>query len=848
MSPTAPGGGPGGRAAERPGGGPGGRAARATGPGPPPAPVDLRLVPAALAVWAAAWVGVAMHPWGAAAGAAVLVGAAAAVVRREVIRAGVRGRATTRHRAVGAAATGTVLALVAAAACLVVVALAQHARTSGTWGDLVRGAATVRVVAVVREEPVRLAPRVEGRSTAGARVVVEVQEVTGRGVGARSRAPVLILGPESWTGVDVGDWVRATGRLAPTARGDDVVALLVVTKGPEPGGAVSPVARAVAALREGHLAASANLSRDAAGLVPGITIGDTSRLPADLEDAMRAVSLTHVTAVSGAHVAIVLGVVIGLSGWMPAWPRAALAAAALAGFVVVVHPGPSVLRAAAMGVVVIGGLLLGRPGRAVPALAASVIVLVLLDPWIARSFGFALSVLATAGLVLVAPVWAAWLAGFLPRGLAYALAVPAAAQAACGPVLVLLQPSLALYGVPANLVAAPAVAPATVLGVLSTLVGTWWPDAAEVCARGAGVFATWIAFVARRFADLPGALVPWPGGVGGAALLAAVTITLAAAVGRGRRHRGGRRVTAVVAVLLLVAVLPGPRRLVVGLLPSEWPPAGWTVVMCDVGQGTSVVVRSGPRSAVLVDAGPPGDAAARCLDSLGVDRLDLVVLSHLHDDHVGGLSRALAGRAVRGAVVSPYREPEQARQDVLGALAGEGVPVLTPSAGAGGWAGDVRWDVLWPADRAVDLASGADGTTVNDMSLAVLLRGPEVSVLTLGDMETTAQAALAASVRRARGGPDPTGPGALTEVDVVVVAHHGSARQDVGLAGLLGAELALVSVGVDNGYGHPAARALGLYADGGATVLRTDRCGGIAVLVDPLATVSGCAADGAAEG
>lgn len=822
--------------------------------------MDLRLVPAAVAVWAAAGIGVGLTPLAAVFGAVGLLSVAGAVVQRTVSRSraapGSRARsarvpvrsAQPRHRAVGATATAVALAFVAAAVCLMVVALAQHARTSGTWGDLVRAAATVRVVAVVREEPVHLPPRVEGRAAAGARVVVEVREVSGRGETVRSRAPVLVLGPESWLGVGVGDPVTATGRLAPTARGDDVVALLVVGGDPRPVGSPSAVARAVAGLRDGLMVASAGLPGDAAGLVPGITIGDTSRLPADLEDAMRAVSLTHLTAVSGAHVAIIVGSVLALSSWLRTGPRALVAGATLVAFVLVVHPGPSVLRAAAMGAVAITGLVVGRPGRAVPALAASVIALVLLDPWIARQYGFALSVLATAGLVLLAPPLAAWLSGVLPRGLAYAVAIPAAAQAACGPVLVLLSPGIAVYGVPANLLAAPAVAPATVFGVAATALGSWWPDAAVATARLSGVFAWWIARVARRFADLPAAVVPWPGGLGGAALLAALTVGafVVALAAHRRAPRTRRRTIAVVLVLLVLAAVPGVRRAVVGVLPSAWPPDDWAVVMCDVGQGTSVAVRSGPRSAVVLDAGPPGDAAARCLDALGIARLDLVILTHLHDDHVGGLPRLLAGREVGEALVSPYDQPARASREVSAALASHGVVLREPRAGVGGRAGDVRWDVLWPTDRALAAAAGVDGTSVNDMSLAVLLRSPHVSVLALGDLETTAQAGLAASVRRVRE-VNPTAAGSLADVDVVVMAHHGSARQDPGLAGLVAADVALVSVGADNSYGHPAPGAIALYEGAGAAVLRTDRCGAVAVLTAPLAVVSGCGPEPAAD-
>lgn len=846
------------------------RARDATTTGPPPPPTDLRLVPAALATWLTAGIGIALP-----AATAVLVGAllaAAALLVLALDRAQMRRsvgacvtrrrtrelRRAPRHRGHGATVGASVLALTTVAACLGVVAVGMHARTAGLWGHLVRDGATVQLEGVVRGEAAPLsAPRYDSTAGTAVRVRVEVRHVVGRGWSGRARAPVLVLGPRGWAALDVGQVVRTVGRLVPTEPGDDVVALLVVPGAPELIGVPSPTASTVAALRDGLMTATADLPADAAGLVPGIAVGDTSRVPADLGEAMRAVSLTHVTAVSGAHVAIILGVVLALTGWVRAGPRAALCAVALVGFVLLVHPEPSVQRAAAMGAVVVLGLLLGRPGRAMPALAASVVVLVLLDPWIARSYGFALSVLATAGLVLIAPGWAARLSGRLPGWLAHGLAVPAAAQAACAPVIILLEPAVALYAVPANLLAAPAVPPATVLGVLATLCGPWWPAGAEVLAAWAGAFATWIGWVARQVSTLPGASLPWPGGVGGALALAVVPVLLVA-VGRVPYARpagwwwarGRRRIVAVSVLAVLLAgaafLLLAPGRLTVRLLPGAALPSDWAVVACDVGQGSAVLIRSGLGSAVMVDVGPPGDAAARCLDAAGVGRIDLLVLTHLHADHVGGLEPVVSSRPVDAALVTPYDEPGAARADVAAVLGSAGVPVATPALGsgpAGGDAGAVRWDVLAPAHGAVAAAHGEDGTTVNDLSLALHLRAPGVSVAALGDLETDGQRALASAVRRARSSDATSASLRLDDVDVVLVAHHGSARQDPALARLLAAELALVSVGAENTYGHPDAGALALYAEAGARVLRTDRCGTIVVLAQALETVSRCAAD-----
>ena len=218
------------------------------------------------------------------------------------------------------------------------------------------------------------------------------------------------------------------------------------------------VQQAAGDLRAGLRRAARVLPRAERGLLPGLVLGDTSRMPAGLVDDFRTAGLTHLTAVSGANLAIVVTFVLvvgrwaGLRGrWLPV-----TAALAMAWFVVLARPQPSVLRAAVMGAIALLALGTGRRRRSLAALAAAVLGLLLIDPWLARSFGFALSVLATAGLVLLAPGWArAWTARGLPRPVAEALAVPVAAQLVCAPVIVLLSGQVSLVAVAANLLAAP---------------------------------------------------------------------------------------------------------------------------------------------------------------------------------------------------------------------------------------------------------------------------------------------------------------------------------------------------------------------------------------------------------
>ncbi|MDR1152136.1 MAG: ComEC/Rec2 family competence protein, partial [Bifidobacteriaceae bacterium] len=203
--------------------------------------------------------------------------------------------------------------------------------------------------------------------------------------------------------VDLGDILILRGHAVPSEAADRERVVL-------PGASIESVRAPtgwrgmVSRLRRGLMGAAAAVPGDAGALIPGIAIGDVSTLSDDLDGAMKGSSLTHITAVSGAHVAIVLGAVLALASALrvPRVPRVALGGVALACFVALVGPGPSVLRSALMGAVTLLALGLGRTRGALGALGASVLVLLVVDPWIAREYGFALSVVATAALIVLA--------------------------------------------------------------------------------------------------------------------------------------------------------------------------------------------------------------------------------------------------------------------------------------------------------------------------------------------------------------------------------------------------------------------------------------------------------------
>ncbi|HYJ74623.1 MAG TPA: ComEC/Rec2 family competence protein [Kineosporiaceae bacterium] len=810
---------------------------------------DLRLLPAAVSAWAAAF-------W--ATGAPVgLVAVLAVVATLAALGCGV---AAARRGLLGRSLPARTLGAVALAAAAVAVVLASTAgalaaRSAGTWPRWVEERAVTRLEGTATSDARRLP---EGGRGQGDRYVVDVDVDAAQARGSRQELelPVVVLASASWRTVSAGQGVTWTGRLG-TADAGDAAAAVVTALGPPvvvPGSWSWRVAdRVRAALRD----ACVGLPEDAGGLLPSLVDGDGSRLPETLRADLTTAGLTHLTAVSGANLSIIAESALWVAGAIgaPRRLRVVLLLLTLAGFVVLARPSPSVLRAAAMGGVGVTAAALSRRGRAVPALAAAAVALLGFDPYLARSAGFALSVVATGGLLLLAPVWAEGLGRWLPRPLALAVAAPAAAQVACGPVLVLLQPAVSLVAVPANLLAEPVVAPATVLGVVAAVVGTVALPAAHLVAVVAALGTGWIAGVAHHAASLPLASVPWPAGVGGAVLLAAleavVVVLTVPALRAALPWMSGARVRS--------AAAPGPspsrRRFLLGAagavaglaglaaagvrpprLPSGGVPDDWSVAMADVGQGDATLLRTGTAHAVLVDTGPDPDLVDAALRRFGVRHLDLVVLTHFHADHVGGLAGALAGRTVGAILVSPLEEPPANAAEVRRVAAAAGVPVVaaTPAraglAGRDGWR--VAWRVLAPFGAAVPLTAPEtdDSDVVNEASVAVVaeLTGPVGSAraVLLGDLESQGQRALAE--RLAAGLDGLGGP-----VDVVKVAHHGSAKQHESLYRAIDARVALIGVGAGNDYGHPAPSALALLRRAGLTVLRTDNSGDLAVAARP---------------
>ncbi|GAA3312695.1 ComEC/Rec2 family competence protein [Nonomuraea dietziae] len=689
------------------------------------------------------------------------------------------------------------------------VAFRVHAVTTGPVAELAARGAVVHAEIVLTGDPkVRQAQAAfRGESVVVEATLESLDTPTGR---LAVHTPVVVFGSGSrWRPLLPSQRLRVAGRLGGAEPGELVGAVLLVRGPPTVLSEPSGLQSMAGLLRAGLRAATDGLPPDQRGLLPGLVVGDVSRMDPEVSADFKEAGLSHLTAVSGANLAIVAGAVVALSrlAGLPLAVRAGLAALAMLAFAVVARPSPSVLRALLMGLVGAIALGTGRPRDGVAALSATVLLLMLFDPGLAREYGFALSVCATGGILLLAPGWRDRMAVRMPRWAAEAIAVPAAAQAAVTPVLVLMAGQLQLVAVPANLLAGPAVAPATVLGVRGSAGGAVVHGGGQAPRAARGL---------RGRLDHHRGRARRPRAAGRAPLARRAHRAAPARGGPSRwrcrclRRAGARMIVLTVGTAGLAAVL------VAGPVIAPWPPARWLLVACDVGQGDALAIAAGPGRAVVVDTGPDPTLADRCLRDLGVHEVPLVILTHPHRDHVGGLDGIFrSGRRVGAVIVSPGRAPAHESARISAALGRKGIAEWVASPGARWRFGPSELIVVGPAAGAVPGGSG-EGSVINNESVVMLVRWAAGSILLSGDVETEAQAELL------RAG--------LPPADLLKVPHHGSARQDARFLAATGARAALISVGADNGYGHPAPPTLGMLHRLGMRVYRTDQSGALAVI------------------
>jgi len=775
-------------------------------------PIDLRLVPMALGLWAGSVGGLLA---GAHRFAHLLWWVAAAIgcVGLLVVVRGIRRRSRGNAAPTGRWRLGLAVVAVASASGAVIAGLA----TVRAAGDPLTAAADSGRFAVLT---VRVdAPAVPLRSTFGlsdsdpsatgaqrVRIGGTAEQAAVAGHQWETDLPVSILATgEKWLSITPGQLLRVEGVLRPDTFPVIPAVQLRTVEQPMVLAEAPWWARAAAGIRTGLSERAGGLGGDPAGLLPGLVVGDTSGISDRLDADAKATGLTHLLAVSGSHFAIICGLVVLILRRVGPRVAAMGGGVVLLGLVVLVGPQPSVLRAAAMGGIGVFALLVGRNRTALPALAAVVIALLVVDPALALSAGFALSVQATAGLVLLAPVWSKSLQrkGF-PRGWADLIAVPLAASVATQPVVTALSGAVSLAAVPANILVAAVVPPALVIGLLCALIGPLSGPVGDALAVADEPLLGWIGGVAHTLARTPDASVPWPAALPWVLVLTGALIVILSVL-RHQRIRAlvGAALAGVALVMVPIQVLPAP----------GWPPAGWMLAGCEVGQGDAFALSTDdPGTAVVVDSGPDPGLVAGCLDRLGIGTVPLLVLTHLHADHVDGLRGVLDGRSIGMIGVGPGREPALAWATVLDRADLRGIPVVELHPGNRWAAAGLSIEVLGP-ERGF---RGTDSDPNND-SVVFRAERSGVRILMSGDVEIEAQQALLRS-------------GADLRADMLKVPHHGSAKDLPEFLAAVSPTVAVIGVGIGNDYGHPSPELLDrLTAAGVSDIERTDTQGDVAV-------------------
>jgi len=610
------------------------------------------------------------------------------------------------------------------------------------------------------------------------------------------RVPIRVMtSKQSMSKLLPGQRFSAQGRIV-ASKEARVAALVVIKDEIEIQTQPSHWASALGAVRLGLRSLSGD--GDAGALIPGMVLGDTSKQSPQFKNSMKRSGLTHLVAVSGANFALVSAFVLWMMQFLFTRMAFRLSATAISliAFIALVRPSPSVLRAAAMAAVLLIAQGTKRGRDSLPALGFAIAAVVIVDPWQARDAGFALSVLATAGLLIFAPVLVEKLSLHMPEKLAQALAPPTAAIVFCSPIIVALSGYLAPMSVIANLLAAPFVAPITIVGFVSSLFSPFAPLLSSALIWFIRFPAGAIALIAHWASSFP-VLTLRTGKIG---FLIVACFTLLAWL-----FKKWFKYITIFTLIVLISIT----------WLQRWPGGDWQIANCDIGQGDSMVLNLGNHQGLVIDVGPDAVAEDRCLKALGIKEIPLLILSHFHADHVAGLPGALNKRTVGQVWVSVNSAPLV--ESAMAHVALEGVEIIKAVRGMSSRVGPLTIKVLWPTLSATSFEEmPGEGSQINNSSIATLITSDEFSIFAGGDLEPPVQQILVKDV---------------TPVDIYKVCHHGSRYQDLAFMAALHPRISVISVGVGNTYGHPAVQTLEALTRLGSEVVRTDIDGAIAVQV-----------------
>ncbi|MDR0488957.1 MAG: ComEC/Rec2 family competence protein [Propionibacteriaceae bacterium] len=750
---------------------------------------DLRLVPPALAVWGGMWL-ITGWEWGMwiCVGVAGISGAVLAIGKAKL-----SDRVRLQVMVLG----------VMMVSCLVVGGLRVWSSGHGPLVEAAEKTAVVEVDVVIQNA--RLSP------TWGMAVVnATCHSGTIAGQTFKIRQPVVLFVPtsytEQWLGLPAGSLISVTVKLGSADR-SDLASVTMSVLGEAQIIRPPPVWQSVIeSMRSGLRNAMYRSPSEHASLVPALVVGDTSTMPVSLTDDFRKTGLTHLTAVSGANLAIMLSFLSVIARYMGVRGRwlTVISVVGVAVFIALCHSEPSVLRASAMGIVTLAAVGRGSGrGAGLASLSLAVIGLCWIDPWMSRSMGFILSILACLGIIVWGRRWSQVLERWLPGWVAEAMAIPLAAQIATQPVICWLSGAVSVAGILANAAAGPWVAPATVLGFVAALISPVSPVIASWAGYVAGWCAQPILIVGHNLASLPGASYPWPTTIVAMVIIVAACVVMAWVM----PTLLGRAWVVLLATSIMVSLMVLPP------YQPGWPGHNWTVAMCDVGQGDALAVRTGEGEAIVFDVGPEGESITTCIQQLGIRQISLLVLTHFHADHSGGFEEVISSIPIKALLV-PRGGGYSA--EVLERAAAKGIPISIGEKGTMGQVGEARIAILSAWQSVLPSTVQGESATENDESLVVRVDTDSMSLLITGDIENLGQQAAMTDLE-------------ALKVDILKVPHHGSARHETEFLEATQARIAVIGVGKGNSYGHPAPSTVSTLVNAGMEVIRTDEHGSITI-------------------
>ncbi|MFM1825795.1 MAG: hypothetical protein RLZZ37_430 [Actinomycetota bacterium] len=561
-------------------------------------------------------------------------------------------------------------------------------------------------------------------------------------------------------------------------------------------------------IRTNFILSAKRISSEGSELLPGLILGDTRFQSKTLKEEMKLSGLTHLTAVSGGNIAILI---VALSFLLRKTKinlkvQIVFILIFLLFFALLVRTEPSVIRASLMAAIVLISLLYGVFRQAINALLITICVALLLDPNLATSWGFSLSVFATFGLLFFTEPILKYLIKFFPwlnQNLLMVFSVALAAQFSTMGLVAGFTGLISIWSVFANILVSPIVPFVTILGYLGLIISNLNTSLAIIFNLPASIFANWIVMVSHFFANKELSTIKISNGLLGfliANLILGLIIFLIKKF----------NILTIFSTLTLTLVFVMTIKFV--FFNTNWPINNWQFAMCDVSQGDGLVMRDSNGKTVVVDVGPDGKLMTKCLKRLGIKQIDILLLTHFHLDHVEGLRDVLRNYEIKTVFTSWIKEPFEESKRVEQLLHPQRLNFLT--SGQNLQLGEIRLMCLWPTSEKMEIESVA-----NNSSLVVLAEINNASILLTGDIEPPAQVAIRSMWEK-------------LQVDVIKIPHHGSKFQDDLFPEWSGARLALISVGAENSYGHPSNEAIKLYEKSKMKVLTSSSNGSISIRIN----------------